>query len=218
MSFNGWMGDRVNNIGKWAENIASDSPDKQPTQFQSWAAETFPNINRWLGGSPSGGGNQPPNKPPNITTSTSDPNNSSRGNNNMGLAAAAPLVAPVLGSGAQFLMSQLGKSFDTRQAEETAEKQAARAVKESEAQALRDKLSYEDRATFDAMMQGMTEERMAGLGNRVANANTSRDMAFDTARQLNTMYTTAGNRLNDAAANTQRSLQGAAATVASMFR
>lgn len=55
-------------------------------------------------------------------------------------------------------------------------------------------------------------------GNRVSNANTARDMAFDTTQNLNRMYATAGDRLNNAAQTTQNNLQAAANTIASMFR
>jgi hypothetical protein len=58
----------------------------------------------------------------------------------------------------------------------------------------------------------------ADLGNRAANSNTARSMAFDTTQNLNRMYATAGDRLNQAAANTQAALNNAAATVAGMFR
>jgi hypothetical protein len=58
----------------------------------------------------------------------------------------------------------------------------------------------------------------ADLGNRTANANTARSMALDTTQNLNRMYATAGDRLNQAAANTQNSLINAASSIASMFR
>ena len=55
-------------------------------------------------------------------------------------------------------------------------------------------------------------------GNRVSNANTARDMAFDTTQNLNRMYATAGDRLNNAAQTTQSNLAAAANTIAGMFR
>jgi hypothetical protein len=58
----------------------------------------------------------------------------------------------------------------------------------------------------------------ADLGNRTANSNTARAMALDTTQNLNRMYATAGDRLNQAAANTQNSLINAASSIASMFR
>lgn len=222
MSFNDWMGDRVNNIGRWAENIVSNSPDKKPTQFQSWAAETFPNINRWMGGSPSGGGNQPPNKPPNSTISTPDPGNTNNGGN-MGLAAAAPIAAAVapqlLAMGVDSLSKVFGGGeYTTQQAND----QMKTTTGESEEQTLkniRDQLQNStEKAVIDDLIASRAQARTADILNRGANAATSRSMALDTVQNMNRMYANMGDRVNQGAANTMQAVNNAAQAISGAFR
>jgi hypothetical protein len=110
------------------------------------------------------------------------------------------------------------QNLSTQQSSDARDENQVVAANKSREQLLWEADQDRKNAAYKEAEARRTADYTAVVGNKIANAGTARNMAFDTTQNLNRMYATAGDRLNNAAQTTQRNLADAANTIAGMFR
>jgi hypothetical protein len=136
-----------------------------------------------------------------------------------------PGIGDQIGQAAQnAVMSMFGMGADpnalsTQQADQAADRSIGTAQNQSRGETRFLDQMGRDRAKYDAdLLLNQSRAQAAQVGNPIANSNTARAIAQNTAATLNNMYAQSGRNLLDSAAQTQQALNSAGATVAGMFR
>lgn len=130
-------------------------------------------------------------------------------------SAAAPYILDAAGN---IIQNATGPRYNTDQTDTSLRTNDTWASGRSRQQLADESAAYNQRADAD-QRRAFDAGRFAGAeANQASNSNAARAMALNAQAALNNQYMSAGDRLNQAAANSQQALNQAMSTIASVFR